>query len=544
MIRRDVQIAQFNPGEYRPLSKQQIERFLSFGTSLERRKEFERNYRGINVFNEKFILARDLILDPERRFWNPRFLADEFYNDTIEVPEEYAGVVQFMKAHLQFLVLQRTVQSPTDESFISPEESKEIIQRELHSRTDLIDLVTDGFPIEVVNELFLNASFAGASAERLDELRGWSARGMFDEYLGLLSGRIQRRELTVPEILTRIPESIFENPEGIRTALVLNALEQRLIKSMTDAESLDAGLAILETTLNNLPDQEQEKRIYLSGIIHRFYDIATFPLRDRFNERIDIKGEPKRFPSFEQRVFSYDFLHSGTKLVVADTGLGKTGAAFLAMENSEASRVLVIAPAIAREAWTIEDSKLFKIPGQTFVVKKISEIELAQNSGAKYVVVGHELLSRAEGDPSLRKLLTNLITKGNFDGAVVDEIDNLRNTSTNATTTVIKLVDLIRTNYAQKNHVDPAVTPIIGLTAKPIRNKLSDLDFPLGLLYPDKYAASRQLSTHDVRPFSETYPRPSQAFAALVSEKRIARWEHAKGVQEFSYTQSPISISP
>jgi hypothetical protein len=176
--------------------------------------------------------------------------------------------------------------------------------------------------------------------------------------MGLLTGKRQKRDLTITDIRDRIPDRVFANPEQIKSFLIEHHIEQRLQKSITEA-GLTAGLAAVQLLADETPPGA--KKDFFQNLSYRFYDIATEPLDGDFNSTIMLKGQPKTIPSFEQRSFVYDFMHNGTRLIAAETGLGKTITFYLSMEQTDAEKVLVIAPAAGKKTWEIEQKSSLEI---------------------------------------------------------------------------------------------------------------------------------------------------------------------------------------
>lgn len=502
------------------------------------REVFLKNYFESNDFVRKYRLARDLVLDG--RFDRPSDLLGNFLHPRAEVPDDQQAVVEPLRERFHFLLIQKGLLPP---SSMDADVSERILREELKRREDFRDLIDEGWPIEVVGQLMTVDLFTEITdSKKIEEYRAWTTRGIIREYLGVISGRSPRRDdMTVSDILDRIPKRIFSDPNGIKFHLVEHYIEQRLMRSITDA-GLQEGLASIESVIDN--SEDTDKKEFLHGLTDRFYDIATYPLDGEFKGTVTLKGQEKPFPSFEQRTFCYDFIRNGTRLLAAETGLGKTGTAFLAMENSDAERVLVIAPAGGKETWALEDEKLFKQSENVYIVDGSQDIETALASGKKYIVVSQELLGLTEHDPRLAKNLDRLVQEAGIDGAIIDEIDNLNNPKAISAQTAVRLVNQIRQNYESKKQKPEVEAPIVGLTATPIRSRLSDLNVAMGLLYPDKYAISHGDSTATRKTFSDSHlNRPDLVYFTLIGEKRMFRWEQATGVQEFKYETVPVEVS-
>lgn len=518
------------------LSSERIDRILAM--TPEEQARFDELYPfGFNVMT-KYILARNLILDG--RFSKPVDLLNGFIpKDPETIPEGDRELAKAFKERLQFLLIEKGILPP---SSVSKEASERYFKSELERRQNLKDLLEGGLPFEVMGQLMTVDLFSDITDERkIEEYRAWVTRSILRVYVGVLSGRRARRDLGVVDVLDRIPPRIFADPNGIKFNLVENYIEQRLMRNITDL-GIHEGFAAIDTLIEHSTDANQ--KAFIAGLADRFLDIATYPLKGDFNSKVTIKnGIEKPFPSFEQRTFVYDFTHHNTRLLAAETGLGKTGTAYLTMENSDATKVLVFAPA-DNTAWPTEDKKLFREPENVYVVQGSADLDRAANSGKKYIVVSQRLLGLVEEDPTLMDKLQRLVDTSHADGAIIDEIDNLSNPKAISTKTVVKLITCIRKNYAKHTGKDEHQAPIIGLTATPIRNRLRNLNVLMGLLYPERFAVSVGEATTTKKTFSDTcINRPDVAHRILIGEKKMFRWEQASGVQEFTYDTEVIPVA-
>lgn len=500
--------------------------------------EFGRNYKSATDIRTKYVLASNLIRDG--RYERPVDLLEDFLPDNPDwIHPCDKALACTLKERLHFSLIEKGILSPDS---MSKEASERYFQRELERRQNLKDLLESGIPIEVMGQLMAVDLFSEITDEKkMEEYRAWTTRSILRLYVGTLSGRKTRRDLGFSDVMDRLPRRIFEDPAGIKFNLVENYLEQRLMRSITDS-GIEEGFAAVDSLIKLTPDGPQKE--FIRNLTNRFLDIATFDFQGNFNTEIRIKnGTARTFPSFEQKAFTYDFIHHGTRLLAAETGLGKTGTAFHAMENSDAAKVLVIAPA-DNTAWPTEDEKLFKNPGNIFVIRGSDDLVIAQSCGKKYIVISQKLLGRCECDPALVGKIQTFVRDSGIDACIIDEIDNLNKPSTVSAKTVLKVVGDIRKNYAQKTGKDEHDTPLIGLTATPIRNKLANLNVSMGILYPDRFAVSPKHATETVKTFSDTcLNRPDLAHAILVGERRMFRWEQATGVQEFTYHTEVLSVS-
>lgn len=517
------------------LPREKIDRILAMPAT--ERARFNKFYiEGSDVMT-KYTLARSLVQDG--RFDKPVDLLQGFIpKDSDTIPAEDRELAQALKERLHFSLIEKGILPP---SSMGKEASERYFQREIERRQNLKDLIESGVPIEVMGQLMTVDLFTNITDEKkMEEYRAWVTRSILRVYVGTLSGKRTRRDLGVADVLDRIPIRIFSDPNGVKYNLVENYIEQRLMRNITDL-GMNEGFAAIDTLIENSKDDNQ--KAFITGLADRFLDIATYPLKGDFNSKITIKnGAERAFPSFEQRTFVHDFTQSDTRLLAAETGLGKTGTAYLAIENSAASRVLVIAPA-DNTAWPTEDGKLFRQPGNTYVVRGSADLDRAAKSGKKYIILSQRLLGLAENDPTLVDKLQRFVEQTRVDGAIIDEVDNLSNPKAISTKTIVKLVEGVRKNYAEKTGDEECSTPIVALTATPIRNRLANLNVPMGILYPDRFAVSAGEATATKKTFSDTcLNRPDLAHAILVGERKMFRWEQATGVQEFSYDTEVIPV--
>ncbi|OGK13101.1 hypothetical protein A2861_01945 [Candidatus Roizmanbacteria bacterium RIFCSPHIGHO2_01_FULL_38_15] len=531
---QDPRLRDFN---FRSIPTTAVDTVAAMYTDLIKRQEFEHNYMASDLLIDKYRLARDLVIDG--RFPDPKFLLQKFLVHK-EVPERYIEISTLLRDRLHFLLIQKGVYSHQS---MDNDTAERFIRDELHRRENFQDLLEAGWPIEVLGQLMTVDLFTDISdAKKVEELRGWTTRSLMREYLGVLSSKRARKELSITDMLDRVPNRVFADPRKIKMHLVDHYIEARLMQSITDL-GINNGIlnieGIAETT------QDPDKRNFLLKLSNRFWNIATHPYRGDFKSTILLKDQEKQFPSFEQMAFWYDFLQYSTRLLTAAPGMGKTGAAYGALENTDAEKVLVIAPASGKATWAIEDQKLFQSPGNIFIIDGATDIEKAIKSGKKYIVISQELLGLTDHDPKLNSSLTALVEQTNIEGAIIDEIDNLSRPKNVSTKTTIRLLEKIRENYKKKERKQLESAPVIGLTATPIRSKLSNMNTTMGILYPDEYAISQTESTKSKKTFSDTHlNRPDLAFYTLIGEKKMFRWEQATGVQDYSYEIIPLEISP
>jgi hypothetical protein len=505
----------------------------------------EQSYKSITSHLPlKFALAEALISDG--RYEDPVFLLHNFIPSRqvlsyIEDSEDRAAAEQeikttgrVLKDRLALMLLKKGIL--TNET-----EVRDAVTHSFEQNERVSDLALAGWPIEVVGQIMTLELFSDIDDTRkMEELRGWVTRALYRPYLGTLSGIIPEREMSIPDMLDRVPKQIYRNKYMIQHNLVERYLEQKFMQGITDT-GLEQGLEGIEQLVDAATDPDE--RYFLERVQERFYDIATYPLQGDFRPDITVKDRQRQFPSFEQRAFSYDFLTSNTRLLTADTGLGKTGAAFLAMENTEAEKVLVLAPASGKQTWQLEADKIYYQPDQVLIVSGSQDILAAKSAAQKYVVVSQELLEDAEQNPKILEHLLELVRESGIDAAIIDEIDNLTNNETISVKTALKVLEGIRVNHHEKGRAGEA--PVLGLTATPIKSSLADVNIPMAVLYPEKYAPTTDASTGEKKTFSDTYlNRPDLAYLALIGEKRMFRWEQATGVQEFSYDLLRFRASP
>lgn len=501
------------------------------------RANFNSHYSASQDYLLKYRTARSLIEDG--RFENPVTLFTGFIRQ--DIADEKKILATGLEQRLHFLLIQKGHMAP---GTLDPRVAERLMSEELQQRKDYRELFEAGWPVEVLGQMMTVDTAANLSdQQKLEELRSWTTTAMLREYMGMLTGKRRRRdELTISDIRDRIPERVFGNPEQIKFFLIEHYVEQKLQKSITEA-GLESGLAAVQLLVDESP--KGKKRDFFQGLSDRFYDIATMPLAGDFNETITLKGQTKTIPSFEQRSLAYDFMHHGTRLVTAETGLGKTIAFYLSMEQTDAERVLVIAPANGKRTWEIEHKKFFKESEGVFIINTLEDIDKAKDSGKKYIVIGQELLGDADYRPEIEEKVMKMLRDCAVDGGGIDEVGNLSNPEATSTKMMVKIAEEIRKNYQEKRQDFETQAPIIGLTATPIKTEISDMNVMMGVLYPQKYAISKAKSTASKKTFSDTHlNNPNRAFCTLVGEKEMFRWENAAGVQEFTYTLDEIEASP
>lgn len=174
---------------------------------------FIKNYHESNDIIRKYRLAHDLIVDG--RFESPALLLDNFIHPRAEIPKNQQELVGPLKERLHFLLIQKGVLTP---SSMSLEVSERIFKDELRRRQDYKDLIDEGWPIEVVGQLLTVDLFTDITDQKkLEEYRSWTTRGIIREYLGVISGKTPRREeMTVADIMNRMPKRVFSDPDGIK----------------------------------------------------------------------------------------------------------------------------------------------------------------------------------------------------------------------------------------------------------------------------------------------------------------------------------------
>jgi hypothetical protein len=358
------------------------------------RAKFDIYFKKAPNFILKYRTARSLIEDG--KFKDPVTLFTGFVPDERAVPEEQKPLVQDLEQRLHFLMIQKGHLAP---STLDPRVAERLMADEIQQKENYRDLFEAGWPIEVLGQMMTVDNAADLSDEqKMEELRAWTTNAMLREYMGLLTGKRQKRDLTITDIRDRIPDRVFANPEQIKSFLIEHHIEQRLQKSITEA-GLTAGLAAVQLLADETPPGA--KKDFFQNLSYRFYDIATEPLDGDFNSTIMLKGQPKTIPSFEQRSFVYDFMHNGTRLIAAETGLGKTITFYLSMEQTDAEKVLVIAPAAGKKTWEIEHKKFFRDSDGVFTINNLEDMAKAKESNKKYIVIGQEFLSDAEFRPEI-----------------------------------------------------------------------------------------------------------------------------------------------
>ncbi len=411
------------------------------------------------------------------------------------------------------------------------QESSRYVEQELEEREGLKDLFLSGMPPEVLGQIMTVELFRDITDEKkIEELRSWTSEALLAPYIGLMEGERRMVELSPIEMLDRIPERIFSHPNVLKYNLVANYFQARFLGMITDL-GVEGAIEEIEQTV--IQTEDEDKRRFLQEILDDCWEIVTRPQKGEFKQTIIVNEQLRHFPSAEQQAAAYYAETAECRLFVSPPGNGKTGAAYYFLENTDAQRVVVFAPAKGRETWQIEDQVLFKNPGNVFLVNKASDLRSSQIAEKKYVVIGHELLGDTENNPQLLKDLKDvLLDKLGADAAAIDEIDDFSNPNAVSTGAIRELIEGIRDNYAKKTGKERNATPVLGLTATPFKTGLHDLNVPLAILYPDRFAATATESTPTKKTFSDScLNRPDLAYLTLTGERRMYRWE-AAGLQE------------
>src|SRR3989344_1355319 len=331
------------------------------------KSQFQQQYKMVTNWQLKFDLAYSLIQDGRLSPEDQIALMNDFIpsKDTIsnfdlsnrlEFDEEIERVANRFKESLSLILLQKGIINPES---AEAEVAKKSIVDKFEKNKEMDDLVQDGMPPEIIGQIIALENFTEITDDKkMEELRSWATHAILRPYLGKLSGERPIFELSMIDILDRIPKRVFTNPYAIKYNLVEHYLEGKMMQKITDSGG-EQGIKALEKMMPAISDQE--KRQFIERVYERIFDIATYPTEEKFKDPILVKGQEKPFPSFEQRAFCYDFIYHNTRFLCADTGLGKTNAFYLAMEKklelmakqNQFGNVLVLAPASGKETWRI-----------------------------------------------------------------------------------------------------------------------------------------------------------------------------------------------
>lgn len=465
-----------------------------------------------------------------------QFLVDKF------IPEGKEGDPEAieLRDNLHLMVTALRVQQG-EISYFSPESKKaqDQFEADLNKNQNLQDLALGGVPLEILGFIATIERFSDMTdREKLEELRSWTTPSMIRWYLGVLKGKRHKSELSPVQILDRLSKQVIKNIQSVKVNLLENFFEEKIWDQISQS-GRNEGLVITAAAIAKIDDPGEKS--FMEGVYNKVFDIVTSPRRAGFKEKIRVKEEIREFPAPEQQTFDWDFNHYGTRLLRGETGVGKTATAFYVMEGTKATNVLVLVPASGRETFSKEEKVVFENPGQVFIIKGSADIDRAIRSGKKYIVVGQELLARAEKDVELGRKLDQMILTLKTSGAILDEIHNLSNPNIYTTKIARHLIALIRENYNQMFDEDDA--PVIGLTATHFKRGFQDMNVPMAILYPYQYAATPAEATEIKKTFSDScLNRPDLAYIALIAEKRMFNWAVARGVQPFEYRN--ILIQP
>jgi hypothetical protein len=525
----------------------------------------------------KFALAMALIEDG--RVENPAKLAEDFlpkkyvvdsHKDPTRkrsVKDQLATVGQTLYERLSYELVKRDkVKTPTKEGHAAQRHIKRVLAED----PDVQYYVDAKVPLDIIGQIKAIDEFSDISdAKKLAHLRAWLTRSLLHLFVGKTKGFISRNDTTPYDLLDKLPRQIFKgSKDEMKLNVVLNFMEQQFMKRFTD---IGFQNAIRELNKKREANADPDERKYEDILYERFERILTMPHNPAFKERITVNGVKRKFPSFEQLAFAHDFISDQrrqrlpydpknppreTRLLAAETGLGKTLTAYLAMEESDADAILILAPANGLPVWPAEAKKGFVNPNRVHVVAdghdllRIRDI-LVQHAALEpekdekgkplpkekqYVVVSHQLLSNANQHPHIHENLMALVEQGHIDGAIIDEIDNFRNPKAERTKEALVLFESINKNYYEKRASNNYAAPIVGLSATPIRTGAENFDIPMAMLYPNEFKPSTgdAEKDKDIHTFSNSFLHsPELIHLELIGHRRMFRWEQASGVQEF-----------
>lgn len=490
----------------------------------------------ITNFINKYKIAKVLIEDG--RYEKRKFLVQNFIPEGNGLDAEALAVAKQLKGHLSLLLVKTGDVSTTTASEEEQDAAAYLKNKFEHSKA-MEDFIRNGMSAAEIGQIItLEECSEMTDEKKLEEFRSWATHTFLRSHLGMLTGTRPERDLTVVELVDRLPRQVFTHPYAIRYNLIQNFFAKEMRQLVTDIGAEEA-IRTMETAIEKVDDPEQKQ--FLDRVYERVYDTITYPYQGDFKETIRVKGKERIFPSVEQETVCYDSIHFDTRLFVAAPGLGKTGGGYFIAENSEAEEFLVVAPASVRPVWKEQDIVVFNNPGNVFLIEDSADIAKALTFPRNYLVVSKELLGRSDIDPALLPSLIDLVTSRRTDGSIIDEIHNFTNPNAASTRALRRLLEVIRQNYLEKTGKTNAFT--LGLTATPLHKAISDLDVPMALLYPDEFAATPMESTETRKTFSDRCLRnPHITYLALIGEKRMFRWE--SGDRGFDCETLPIKASP
>lgn len=517
-----------------PIKQETISRIVtkqSKGFFDDPNKTFEYYYPSFTNYVKKYQLTKTLIEDG--RYDNPSLLLQKFISP-MDVDQETQAFAQELKDDLHLLAVEKGI------IFLKPSGHKRDAQREEKKEAEAsLSRVIDRdptmkdilafLPVYVSGALYAAKYFHNVSNEKKrEELRSWVTNSVLRKYLGETTRYSTRRDINFHDLYQAVPEKLFTNFDNVTNQIVRNYFVSRAMRLFSEGE--ERGFEKLWGEIEK--EQSEVKQSFLLDIYAQFENISKQQAPSQFVDKIEFPNETYEFPHLRQKYVVHEFLQTKRMLINGGTGSGKTATAYDAMETlheetGEVERVTIFGPASARDTWPEQAKRIFRPEAypeeMIFTVKGREDLDDPRIIDARYVYVGKELMATAGEDEALdEKLMQRLVIDRKTDAPIVDESHEFRNKNAAGTKMLVKLITAMQKQHVQRRKSE---MPMMMLTATPIVNDLTDLDISLGLLYPDRFAVTKDDATNNKLTFSQhCLKNPNIAFTTLFGERLMMQW--------------------
>lgn len=426
-----------------------------------------------------------------------------------------------------------------ENGYIIPD--KHAAEKELGKRLSQTDLeeLTQYLPSYLLTAIAVELAFGKLTDDQKTSLFPTTQSVVLREFLGDLAVKPSiETELPLESLLQRFPDSVLRNQNKIISNIVREFFIKQTIRLFSEGEEI--GFQKLRLLIEH--QTSETKREFFQEIHDQFQHISKMEYPAKFNTTIPgWFTENSPFPLFFQKYFLSEFLSTPNrrKLLNGSTGSTKTACSFLAMESStDVKKITIFGPKQAGQTWVDEANKFF-LPAEkpdVFVVNTWEDFQNTRFCDAKYVFVSAELIGFHSKKHKTQKVdIANMIVKRrSTDGIIIDEIDTLRHSEIQKSSAIADMVNQLHGKLGNK-------LPILGLTATPLVSGLKDLDFPLMLLYPEKYDVAHNS-------FSKSCAQNAQlAFNVLFGDKLLLQWDQkdifGDKAPSLMYKKKPVSLT-